>query len=158
MDEHSPANKRRVGDECQHNVCVILLNTLYQQNKPMCHGTCFIVSVHNQYFMINGPICSPRVPAVQNLHTHLPCDDVQNIFSIKKGFCFTLMSTHSCSTRFLDCFAFNFPFLDVISSGRGLHVPSRCLDIKVEIYSLHLDDWKFVQMTELMTEGYVVCK
>lgn len=38
--------------------------------------------------------------------------------------------------HFRDCFAFNFPFLDVTSAGRSLHVPSRCLDIKVVIYSL----------------------
>lgn len=45
------------------------LNTLTQPAKPMCQGTCFIVSIHDQYFMINGPICSPRSPAVSNSHT-----------------------------------------------------------------------------------------
>lgn len=58
------------------------LNTLTQPAKPMCQGTCFIVSIHDQYFMINGPICSPRSPVSRRLQfTHgVPRDDVQNAF------------------------------------------------------------------------------
>lgn len=47
---------------------VTLLNTLTQPAKPMCQGTCFIVSIHDQYFMINGSICSPKSPAVPSSH------------------------------------------------------------------------------------------